>query len=779
MRRFLVLGLGLLTALGCETAPEQNLLEPSSGPEGVPAPPAEDISDANNGGNQHFFWLPPVAPWPGYSGVPLRDISPVVEVCLLDRQVMACDPQVPLLAEFTMGEWPFFDRVFQTRDGNFWVTWRRARFDPEDGSSYRVSVKMEGIELGFFDVEVRSGGRWWNLTRNDGFIEISDRGPFLMGFRIEEGALEEAVCDAQSQGLEDCDVQVIDDTEGGVLRLFEDPGGPQEAPAAVIVIPQNSALLDGEPISDYLIIAELEDDGVNQGGNVPQNRQVPYFVDLTTEPAGVSFDQNGDGLRITLCQDLDFLENTPEALHGQLRPFLVFQDGTTVFPEDYTVGAPECEGFGITGGDHSHGGAGLAARLSQGISRLAGMFGPSPLMARRLHGGLNTTVYNTRGNTRDSDTDEGGEAGAPFAESTQEFVLELGAILDVDPFASVATVPNGEVGVSTEILIEARNGLGDPFPFGSNSVEVVIQGANPGLPEVTDNGDGTYSASYTPQAAGEDEVRVFLNGYEISGSPYVSVVQGFGTIVATVMLDGSPLSGVQIALFDHSSQVASVPSGFAGQASFPDLPYGDYSVQVAGGFDLDVGFPDITQAVSLDSGSEVVAFNGTTQALPPDVRIWRVSEGGNGNAYQYVRGSLSWAEAFSASQTGLRGVEGHLATITSAEENTFVNNLRFVGLPEGIQPSVGTLPTDDMRAWIGLTDEAEEGVFRWITGEPMVYMNWSSGEPNNGGVVANPKEDYVEMFASGYWNDITGSNDLNQGFVVEWELPEPALPPFP
>ena len=58
----------------------------------------------------------------------------------------------------------------------------------------------------------------------------------------------------------------------------------------------------------------------------------------------------------------------------------------------------------------------------------------------------------------------------------------------------------------------------------------------------------------------------------------------------------------------------------------------------------------------------------------------------------------------------------------------------------------------------------------------MVYRNWAGGEPNNGGVVGAAYEEYVEMFASGVWNDITGSNDVNQGLVAEWEVPAPTPP---
>ena len=266
-----VLSTSLLTALlvvaGCGE-PTATDLSDVEAPEEVPVEVTADISDANNDGNPHFYWLPPIVLFPRYSGSPAADVSPAVEICELDRGSMTCDPSQPLLARFTMVDGPVFDRVYQGRRGNYWVTWRRSVWSPETGKSYRISVNVEGFELGFFDIEIRRGGRWWNLSRNDGFIRIAGSGPFLFGFRIEDGALEQAFCDAAGQGLEDCDVEQVDDDTGGTLRLFENPGGAEEEPAAVIEVPANAAQLEGDPIDEYVIIAELEDEGVTQGGAV-------------------------------------------------------------------------------------------------------------------------------------------------------------------------------------------------------------------------------------------------------------------------------------------------------------------------------------------------------------------------------------------------------------------------------------------------------------------------------------------------------------------------------
>ncbi len=64
---------------------------------------------------------------------------------------------------------------------------------------------------------------------------------------------------------------------------------------------------------------------------------------------------------------------------------------------------------------------------------------------------------------------------------------------------------------------------------------------------------------------------------------------------------------------------------------------------------------------------------------------------------------------------------GHLATVRSQAQNdwlydTFSNNF----FPQGM--------------WIGLNDEALEGVFAWTSGEPVTFLNWAAGNPNGGSI---------------------------------------------
>ena len=98
--------------------------------------------------------------------------------------------------------------------------------------------------------------------------------------------------------------------------------------------------------------------------------------------------------------------------------------------------------------------------------------------------------------------------------------------------------------------------------------------------------------------------------------------------------------------------------------------------------------------------------------------------GSRGNSCYYIsEDAMVWTDASVMAQS----YGGHLATITSQEEQDFLGNYG---------------------GWIGLTDENVEGQWEWVTGEPVNYTNWIDGEPNDAG----NGEDYVERFEYG-WND--------------------------
>lgn len=116
-----------------------------------------------------------------------------------------------------------------------------------------------------------------------------------------------------------------------------------------------------------------------------------------------------------------------------------------------------------------------------------------------------------------------------------------------------------------------------------------------------------------------------------------------------------------------------------------------------------------------------------------------VTNAANGSIY-YLLTSNTWA----GSEAEAVSLGGHLATINSAEENqwVFTNFTALAGTPK---PSF----------WIGLTDEAVEGQFVWVSGQPVTYTFWYPGEPSN-----TSNEDYTAIRHGnaapplGSWNDL-------------------------
>jgi hypothetical protein len=89
---------------------------------------------------------------------------------------------------------------------------------------------------------------------------------------------------------------------------------------------------------------------------------------------------------------------------------------------------------------------------------------------------------------------------------------------------STANVPDGTILVQTVITIQGRDQFGNALTSGGSDVEVTVTGANSANATVTDNGNGTYSATYLPVLPGADTITITLDGGQISGSPFTSNV---------------------------------------------------------------------------------------------------------------------------------------------------------------------------------------------------------------------------------------------------------------
>lgn len=124
-----------------------------------------------------------------------------------------------------------------------------------------------------------------------------------------------------------------------------------------------------------------------------------------------------------------------------------------------------------------------------------------------------------------------------------------------------------------------------------------------------------------------------------------------------------------------------------------------------------------------------------------------VAEPTDRHKYEIFHDTLTWEEAKAACEA--KG--GHLATITSQEEQKLIESLN----------------TQNSKLWIGGYKNSA-GEWCWVTGEPWKYQNWGDGEPNNSSnVVAD--ESCVAVWPV-KWNDLANSNTYEQsGYICEWE----------
>lgn len=121
----------------------------------------------------------------------------------------------------------------------------------------------------------------------------------------------------------------------------------------------------------------------------------------------------------------------------------------------------------------------------------------------------------------------GGTFDTPFGYATNVTLITEDIPPTTDPAQSTATIPDtGTTGVPVPITVVTRTSDGTPRTSGGDTVTVTVAGANPVVVVLTDNGDGTYSGSYTPSNPGPDTITVTDdpfgggNPQPISGSPY-------------------------------------------------------------------------------------------------------------------------------------------------------------------------------------------------------------------------------------------------------------------
>lgn len=158
-------------------------------------------------------------------------------------------------------------------------------------------------------------------------------------------------------------------------------------------------------------------------------------------------------------------------------------------------------------------------------------------------------------------------------------------------------------------------------------------------------------------------------------------------------------------------------------------------------------------AMLIPTGAMTVSTSAADVSIPDDAVEF------NGHYYKVYneRSVTTYAQA----KTFCKNLGGYLATISSAEENTFL--YAYI-------KSVGFLS-----AYFGFTDEDKDGKWEWVNGETSDYSNWANGEPGNYRIYDECFAMFYFKFKNGQWNsgDFGYKTDASDGtpraFICEWD----------
>jgi len=137
-----------------------------------------------------------------------------------------------------------------------------------------------------------------------------------------------------------------------------------------------------------------------------------------------------------------------------------------------------------------------------------------------------------------------------FYDHIKDSPVDISIVPGTDPSQTIAYGPGLEPGNSdtkpAEFTIRAKDILGNDIKEGGDPFDVKIDGpSGPVAAEVRDNGDGTYTVSYQPEAAGPHDLAVTLDDVHIKGSkfhvdikpgawPEKSTIENYTFVVRTV-----------------------------------------------------------------------------------------------------------------------------------------------------------------------------------------------------------------------------------------------------
>jgi hypothetical protein len=270
------------------------------------------------------------------------------------------------------------------------------------------------------------------------------------------------------------------------------------------------------------------------------------------------------------------------------------------------------------------------------------------------------------------------------------------------------------------------------------------------------------------------------NGVSIDGSetsnPFYQSGDGAVVIDSTITISG---------IESLSSAKVQITNNFRG--SEDELIFKNQN-GISGNYDAGKGILSLSGIATVEkyeAALRSVRYNNknTSKTINSNPRTFLFSVGekahynsDTGHFYEYVSAiGISWQDAkASAESKSLYGIQGYLATITSAQENQFITDkLSWSG-------------------WIGASDAEVEGQWKWVTGPESGtlftkidkecsyngeswfcyttkinhtgYQNWEAGQPFDFG----GDEDYGHLNPIGRWHASHNQYRSIQGYLVEY-----------
>ena len=137
--------------------------------------------------------------------------------------------------------------------------------------------------------------------------------------------------------------------------------------------------------------------------------------------------------------------------------------------------------------------------------------------------------------------------------------------------------------------------------------------------------------------------------------------------------------------------------------------------------------------------SPIVASEAEAQDVSSIEILQTVTNPHNNNTY-HLLSEGTWEDSAEVA----RGLDGFLVTIDDEQENQWIMDT-FSNSDEQVR-----------HLWIGLSDQQEDGYYKWHDGTPFYYRNWGADQPSSNG-----DENYVHIAGTnmgnimpGYWNDL-------------------------